>query len=173
MPSATLLGSGPRDGGLSPPSRVRTGAGNRGTLFYDLAKYVLPRIAFALSKELEEYGCTAVCLTPGWIRSEAMLEIFEVTEDDWRSGCTKDPHFCISETPRFVGRAAAALAADPQVSRWNGRSLHAFELSQEYGFTDLDGTQPDSWRYIKEVALAGKPAGDGPYRLRPTPRSND
>lgn len=145
----------------------------RGTLFYDLAKWAPPRIAFALSKELEEYGCTAVCLTPGWIRSEAMLEIFEVTEGDWRAGCEKDPHFCISETrassaaPR---RRWAVPAADPDVGRWNGRSLHAFELSQEYGFTDLDGTRPDAWRYVREVQLAGGPAGDGPYRLRPEPQ---
>lgn len=141
----------------------------RGTLFYDLAKHVPPRIAFALSKELAGHRGTAVSLTPGWIRSEAMLDHFGVTEQNWREGCERVPHFCISETPHFVGRAAAALAADPDVNRWNGRSLTAFELSQEYGFTDLDGTQPDGWRYTLEVTLPGGPAGDGPYRLRPEP----
>jgi NAD(P)-dependent dehydrogenase (short-subunit alcohol dehydrogenase family) len=139
----------------------------RGTLFYDLAKHIPPRIAYALSKELADHGGTAVSLTPGWIRSEAMLDHFGVTETNWRDGAEKSPHFVISETPHFVGRAAAALAADPRVGRWNGRSLDAFTLSQEYGFTDLDGTQPDAWRYIAEVEQAGRPADDGPYRRRP------
>lgn len=142
----------------------------RGTMFYDLAKYVPPRIAYALSKELAGHGGTAVSLTPGWIRSEAMLDHFGVTEANWRDGAATEPHFIISETPHFVGRAAAALAADPRVHRWNGRSLHAFALSQEYGFTDLDGTQPDAWRYLAEVQLAGKAPDDAPYRRRPASR---
>ncbi|MGH8792362.1 MAG: SDR family oxidoreductase [Stackebrandtia sp.] len=141
----------------------------RFSFFYDLAKFAPLRIGFALSKELKEYGGTAVSLTPGWIRSEAMLDThFKVTEENWRDGCEQNPHFCITETPYFVAKAAAALAADPDVARWNGKSLHAFELSQEYGFTDLDGTQPDGWRYVKEVIIPDGPAGDDGYRLKPS-----
>jgi hypothetical protein len=103
-------------------------------------------------------------VTPGWLRSELMLEIFETTEERWRDGCAKDPHFCMSESPRYIGRAVAALAADPDRARWNQQSTSSAELARAYGVTDLDGTQPDAWRYIAEVIEPGRPAGDEGYR---------
>jgi NAD(P)-dependent dehydrogenase (short-subunit alcohol dehydrogenase family) len=134
------------------------------SLFYDLAKASVIRMAKSLAHELLPYKCTAVALTPGWMRSEIMLDHFGVTEENWRDAALKEPHFIISETPRFVGRAAAALAADPEVNRWNGQSVSSGELAQEYGFYDLDGSQPDCWRYIVEVQEAGKPANASGYR---------
>ena len=107
---------------------------------------------------------TAVALTPGWMRSEEMLEHYGVSEANWRDATERTPHFCISETPLFVGRAVAALAADPDVARWNGQSLSSGGLAQVYGFTDIDGTRPDCWRYMVEVIEAGVPAGDAGYR---------
>ncbi|SNX65750.1 NAD(P)-dependent dehydrogenase (short-subunit alcohol dehydrogenase family) [Streptomyces sp. TLI_55] len=136
----------------------------RATFFYDLAKSSVLRMAFALSHELGPRGATAVALTPGWLRSEMMLEGFGVREDNWRDALTKVPHFAISETPRYVGRAVAALAADPDVSRFNGQSLSSGGLAQVYGFTDLDGSRPDAWRYIVEVQDADKPADVTGYR---------
>ncbi|MFC6884560.1 MULTISPECIES: SDR family oxidoreductase [Actinomadura] len=134
------------------------------SFFYDLAKASVNRMAFAQAKELGPLGATAVSLTPGWMRSEIMLEVFGVTEQNWRDALEKEPHFAISESPRFVGRAVAALAGDPQVARWNGESVSSGQLAQEYGFTDLDGSQPDAWRYIVEVQDAGKPADATGYR---------
>jgi hypothetical protein len=95
----------------------------RVSFFYDLAKAAVNRMAFALAHELEPHGATAVSLTPGWLRSEAMLEAYGVTESNWRDATARSPHFAIPESPAFVGRAVAALARDPDVSRWNGRSL--------------------------------------------------
>ncbi|MFB9753199.1 SDR family oxidoreductase [Paenibacillus hodogayensis] len=134
------------------------------SLFYDLAKTSVIRMAQSLSRELRPHGCTAVSVTPGWMRSEIMLETFGVREDNWRDALAKEPHFVISETPRFVGRAVAALAGDPKVSRWNGLSLSSGELAQQYGFDDLDGSRPDAWRYMAEVQDAGKPADAAGYR---------
>jgi NAD(P)-dependent dehydrogenase (short-subunit alcohol dehydrogenase family) len=137
----------------------------RVSMFYDLAKTSVVRLAWALGEELSDRGATAVALTPGWMRSEAMLEHHGVTEADWRDACEGTPHFCISETPRYVGRAVAALAADPDVARWNGESLSSGQLAGVYGFTDLDGTRPDCWRYMVEVVeRAGASAGDSGYR---------
>ena len=136
----------------------------RVSLFYDLAKTALIRMAWAQSEELAPHGGTAVALTPGWMRSEAMLEHYGVTEADWRRGTERSPHFCIAESPVFVGRAVAALAADADVARWNGQSLSSGGLAQVYGFTDTDGTRPDCWRYIVEVREAGLPADDTGYR---------
>jgi NAD(P)-dependent dehydrogenase (short-subunit alcohol dehydrogenase family) len=136
----------------------------RVTMFYDLAKTAVIRLAWAQAQELREHGCTAVALTPGWMRSELMLEHHGVTEENWRDAIEGTPHFCISESPLFVGRAVAALGADPDASRWNGQSLSSGELALEYGFTDTDGTRPDCWRYMTEVVDAGKPAGDDGYR---------
>ena len=137
----------------------------RVSMFYDLAKTSVIRIAWALAHELRERQGTAVALTPGWMRSEAMLEHHRVGEANWREATERTPHFCISETPRYLGRAVAALAADPDVSRWNGRSLSSGELAQVYGFTDLDGTRPDCWRYMVEVVERdGATAGDAGYR---------
>jgi NAD(P)-dependent dehydrogenase (short-subunit alcohol dehydrogenase family) len=132
--------------------------------YYDLAKTSLTRLAWSLAHELREHGGTAVALTPGWMRSELMLEHYGVSESNWRDGTKRTPHFCISETPRFVGRAVAALAADPERSRWSGQSLSSGGLAQVYGFTDLDGTRPDCWRYMTEVVDADGPAGDAGYR---------
>ena len=132
--------------------------------FYDLAQATVNRMAVALAHELRPHGATAVSLTPGWLRSEAMLEAFGVTESNWRDATARVPHFAISETPAFVGRAVAALARDPDVSRWNGRSLSSGQLARVYGFTDLDGSQPDAWRYLTEVQDAGKPADVTGYR---------
>jgi NAD(P)-dependent dehydrogenase (short-subunit alcohol dehydrogenase family) len=137
----------------------------RVSTFYDLAKSAVIRLAFAQSVELAPHGCTAVALTPGWLRSEMMLEHFGVTEDNWRDAASIQPHFAaISESPRFVGRAVAALAADPDLERRNGGSFSSGELAREYGFTDLDGSQPDCWRYLVEVQDAGKPADATGYR---------
>jgi NAD(P)-dependent dehydrogenase (short-subunit alcohol dehydrogenase family) len=132
--------------------------------FYDLAKVAVNRMAWAHAKDLEKYGATSVSLAPGWLRSEMMLETFGVREENWRDATANVPHFVISETPRFVGRAVAALASDPQRSRWNGQSLSSGGLAQVYGFTDLDGSRPDAWRYVPEVQDAGKPADATGYR---------
>jgi NAD(P)-dependent dehydrogenase (short-subunit alcohol dehydrogenase family) len=133
--------------------------------FYDLAKASALRLAFAQGKELEPHRCAAVALTPGWLRSEMMLENFRVTEENWRDAAAFQPHFAaISESPRFVGRAVAALAADPDVMRRNGGSFSSGGLAQEYGFTDVDGSRPDCWRYMVEVQDAGKPADPTGYR---------
>jgi NAD(P)-dependent dehydrogenase (short-subunit alcohol dehydrogenase family) len=133
--------------------------------FYDLAKNAVIRLAFAQSVELVPHGCAAVALTPGWLRSEMMLDNFGVTEENWRDGAAVNPHFAaISESPRFVGRAVAALAADPDVQRRSGGSFSSGELAREYGFTDIDGSQPDCWRYMVEVQDPGLPADPTGYR---------
>ncbi|MFO7698100.1 MAG: SDR family oxidoreductase [Anaerolineae bacterium] len=118
-------------------------------LYYDLAKTSVNRMAWGLAQELEPHGCTAVCLTPGWLRSEMMLDHFGVTEANWRDAVEANPGFEESETPHFVGRAVAALAGDPDVHRWAGQSLSSLELAREYGFTDLDGSQPDCWTMLE------------------------
>lgn len=122
------------------------------SVFYDLAKVAVNRLGFSLGHELARHGATAVSLTPGWLRSELMLEHFETTEATWRAsvGRTAPPGFEHSESPRFVGRAVVALASDPDRARWNQRSVTAGELAREYGFTDVDGTQPDSWLHMPD-----------------------
>lgn len=134
------------------------------SLFYDLAKTSIIRMAQSLAHELSAYQCTAVAVTPGWMRSEIMLDHYGITEENWRDATVKEPHFIISESPRFVGRAVAALAGDPEVDRWNGQSVSSGQLAQEYGFYDLDGSQPDCWRYLVEVQDAGRPANASGYR---------
>ncbi|TDO54711.1 NAD(P)-dependent dehydrogenase (short-subunit alcohol dehydrogenase family) [Kribbella sp. VKM Ac-2527] len=136
----------------------------RNSFFYDLSKATVNRMGFSLAHELEPYGATAVSLTPGWMRSEAMLDAFGVTEANWRDATERIPHFAISESPSYVGRAVAALAADPDRSRWNGQSLSSGQLAKVYGFTDLDGSRPDAWRYMVEVQDPGKPADTTGYR---------
>jgi len=138
----------------------------RGTvgLYYDLAKVSAIRLALVQANELGPHGATAVSLTPGWLRSEMMLEHFGVGESNWREATEHTPHFAISESPAFVGRAVAALAQDPDVPRWNGRSLSSIQLARVYGFTDIDGSQPDSWRYLAEVQDQDKPADVTGYR---------
>jgi NAD(P)-dependent dehydrogenase (short-subunit alcohol dehydrogenase family) len=136
----------------------------RVSFFYDLAKAAVNRMAFALAHELRPYGATALSLTPGWLRSEAMLDAYGVTEANWRAATERSPHFAISESPAFIGRAVVALAQDPDVSRWNGKSLSSGHLAKIYGFTDLDGSQPDAWRYVVEVQDARQPADVTGYR---------
>jgi len=132
--------------------------------FYDLAKAANLRSAFALGHELKKYGGTAVAITPGWLRSEHMLEAYGVTEANWQEACKKQPHFAITESPRYVGRAVAALAQDENKQRWNQQSLSSGQLAKIYGVTDVDGSQPDAWRYLVEVQDAGKPADTTGYR---------
>ncbi|MFF0850572.1 SDR family oxidoreductase [Streptomyces sp. NPDC003388] len=155
-------------GGLVVEVTDGTADHNRDTyrvnLFYDLAKASVLRMAFALGHELGPRGASAVALTPGWMRSEIMLDAFGVREDNWRDALDREPHFAISETPRYTGRAVAALAADPGVSRFNGQSLSSGGLAREYGFTDLDGSRPDAWRYMAEVQGSGRPADVTGYR---------
>jgi NAD(P)-dependent dehydrogenase (short-subunit alcohol dehydrogenase family) len=122
--------------------------GYRGNVWYDLVKMSVIRLAFSLSRELRRTRVTAVAVTPGFLRSEAMLEGFGVTEAHWRDGAKKDPHFIASETPAYVGRAVAALAADPKVASKGGRVLSSWALAREYGFTDLDGSQPHWGEYF-------------------------
>lgn len=140
------------------------GAHYRLSVFYDLCKTAVTRMAWAHAKDLASFGATAVSITPGWMRSEIMLETFGVTEANWRDATAKEPHFVISETPRFIGRGVAALAADPDRHRWTGQSLSSGGLAQVYGFKDLDGSQPDCWRYLREVQDAGLPADARGYR---------
>ncbi len=156
-----------RPGGLvvemTDGTREYNDANYREPAFYDLAKSAVIRLAFAQSKELAEHGCAAVALTPGWLRSEMMLEAMGVTEENWRDGA--NPHFAaISESPRFVGRAVTALAADPELMRRNGGSFSSGGLAREYGFTDVDGSQPDCWRYMVQVQDPGLPADPTGYR---------
>jgi NAD(P)-dependent dehydrogenase (short-subunit alcohol dehydrogenase family) len=132
--------------------------------FYDLVKVAVIRMAWAHSKDLAKHGATSVSITPGWLRSEMMLEAHGVTEENWRDATLKTPHFAISETPRFIGRAVAALAADPDRARWNGQSTSSGDLAKVYGFTDIDGSRPDAWRYIRAVEGPGKPADATGYR---------
>ncbi|MDW5597008.1 SDR family oxidoreductase [Conexibacter stalactiti] len=137
----------------------------RETYFLDIAKWAVLRMAFVQAHELKPHGATAVVVSPGWLRSEAMLEeAFGVTEDTWRDAIPRQPHFAISETPRFTGRAVAALAADPQRHRWNGQSLSSGQLAQVYEVDDLDGSRPDAWRYMVEVTDAGRAADTSGYR---------
>jgi NAD(P)-dependent dehydrogenase (short-subunit alcohol dehydrogenase family) len=139
-------------------------ANYRLSMFYDLAKTSVIRMAWAQARELRSHRCAAVALTAGWMRSEQMLDNYGVSEANWRDAIAKQPHFVITETPRYVGRVVAALAADPEVARWSGQSLSSGQLAKVYGLTDLDGSQPDAWRYVPEVQDAGKPADATGYR---------
>ncbi|HEX6311377.1 MAG TPA: SDR family oxidoreductase [Acidimicrobiia bacterium] len=120
------------------------------SVFYDLAKVAVNRLAFSQGHELEPHGATAVAITPGWLRSETMLEGFGVSEANWHDA-PAPPGFAVSESPRFVGRAVVALASDPDRARWNQQSVDSGRLALEYGFTDVDGSQPDVWRYIADT----------------------
>ncbi len=151
--------------GMTDGTRDYNAAHYRVSVFYDLVKTAVLRLAFSQAADLMPYGCSAVALTPGWMRSEMMLEHFGVAEANWRDAAAVQPHFAaISESPRFVGRAVAALAADPEVLRRSGGSFSSGGLAREYGFTDVDGSQPDCWRYLVEVQDAGLPADAAGYR---------
>ncbi|MFD5880545.1 SDR family oxidoreductase [Streptomyces yangpuensis] len=133
----------------------------RGTFFYDLAKSAVIRLAFAQSAELKQHGVAAVAITPGFLRSEAVLDHFGVTEADWRDGVAQDPDFAHSESPAYLGRAVAALAADPQIMTKTGRALATWGLYEEYGFTDADGTRPDfAAHWAKNLEAEYGPLGD-------------
>jgi len=165
-----------RPGGLVVEMTDGTADYNAGhyrvSAFYDLAKTAVLRLAWSQGHELAAFGCTAVALTPGWMRSEMMLDNYGVTEANWRDVLARpvtppypDPgHFGISETPTFTGRAVAALAADPDHARWNQASLSSGQLAQEYGFVDVDGSAPNAWRYLVEVQDPGKPPDTARYR---------
>jgi len=143
------------------------------SVFYDLAKIAVTRLAFSQGHELEPHGAAAVAITPGWLRSEMMLDNFNVTEAHWRDaldanrtgrGPTAPADFALSESPRYVGRAVAALAADPGRGRWSRRCVSSAQLAREYGFTDVDGSRPDIWRYFDEVRGRGAGASLDDYR---------
>ncbi|GAB3551338.1 NAD(P)-dependent dehydrogenase (short-subunit alcohol dehydrogenase family) [Actinopolyspora lacussalsi] len=125
--------------------------GYRGSPFFDLAKTSVIRLARIQAAELRKHGVAAVALTPGFLRSEAVLEHLGVTERTWRDGIGKDPHFAYSETPAFLGRAVVALATDPDVLSKTGQSLATWDLAEEYGFTDTDGSQPHWGRYFRHT----------------------
>ncbi|CAG9615034.1 hypothetical protein BACCIP111899_04270 [Bacillus rhizoplanae] len=122
----------------------------RGSMFYSLAKISTIHLAQAMAKDLAPYNITSVAVSPGFLRSEAMLDIFGVTEENWQEGAKKDPHFIASETPFFIGRAIAALASDPNVHKKTGKALSSWELAREYKFKDIDGRQPDWGKYFEE-----------------------
>src|SRR5262245_827477 len=165
-----------RPGGLVVEMTDGTAAHNatryRISVFYDLAKVAVNRLAFSQGHELAPLGATAVAVTPGWLRSEMMLDAFGVSEENWRDAVsppsgqapTAPPDFGVSESPRYVGRAVVALASDPNRARWNQQSLDSGQLAREYGFTDVDGSQPDSWRFIEEVREPGHEADLDGYR---------
>ena len=142
------------------------------SVFYDLVKQSVNRLAFSQGHELEPYMAAAVAITPGWLRSEMMLENFGVTEANWRDALDDraggqpkaPPDFALSESPRYIGRAVAALATDPDRKQWNKKSLSSGELARHYGFTDIDGSRPDIWRYMTEVRETGRVANLGDYR---------
>ena len=126
--------------------------------YYDLVKAAVERITLGLTAELKGTKVTALAVTPGWLRSEAMLDHFGVTEETWRDATAREPHFCISESPAYVGRGIAALAADEGQDRYAGRVLTSHDLATAYGVTDADGSRPDCWRYVVEIQDPDKPA---------------
>ena len=133
------------------------------SVFYDLAKAAVNRLAFSQGHELAPRQAAAVAITPGWLRSEMMLDAYDVTEDTWRAAAAP-PGFAVSESPRYVGRAVAALAGDRSRQRWNQRSVTSAQLAAEYGFTDIDGSRPDVWRYQEAVERGDREARPSDYR---------
>jgi NAD(P)-dependent dehydrogenase (short-subunit alcohol dehydrogenase family) len=125
----------------------------RGNLYYSLAKISAIHLAAGMAADLKPHGITALALTPGFLRSEAMLEHFGVTEDNWKDATKQEPHFIASETPFYIGKAVVALAADPNVHSKTGAALSTWALTDEYGFVDVDGTRPHWGRYYQEHVL--------------------
>jgi NAD(P)-dependent dehydrogenase (short-subunit alcohol dehydrogenase family) len=132
----------------------------RGSMFFDMIKVAITRLGRMLKDELAPHGITALSLTPGFLRSEEMLDHFDVTEENWRDAIAEDRWFAISETPRYIGRAVAALAADPEVARWSGTAQSSGSLARHYGFTDLDGSRPDASRYFADAYFGDKKDAD-------------
>ena len=122
----------------------------RGHLYYDLTKNNAIRLAIAFSYELRKKNIAAMAITPGFLRSEAVLENLGVREENWRDGIAKRPEFAESETPFFIGKGIAAIAADPNVMKKSGRVFNSHELAVEYGFRDVDGRLPDVWGYFRK-----------------------
>ena len=148
------------------PLMVRTGGGlivevtdgidpgYRGSLFYDLTKASVIRLAQNQAADLRPHGVASIAISPGFLRSEAVLDHFGVTADTWRDAIAKDRHFAASETPRFVGRGIAALAADPDVLQRSGQALGSWDLGRIYEIDDVDGTRPDWATYFARVESA-------------------
>ncbi|MFJ2743896.1 SDR family oxidoreductase [Streptomyces sp. NPDC087440] len=146
------------EGGLVVEITDGTAESNKGfreNFYYDLAKNAPIRMASNVAHDLEGVGGTAVSVTPGFLRSEQMLDHFGVTEANWRDAIAKEPSFAIAESPVYVGRGIARIAADPERGRWNGRSLSSRDLAVAYGVRDADGSQPDAWGYLSRV-MAGE-----------------
>ena len=148
------------DGTESYNARFRKGT----SLAYYVAKAGSHLLTRAQADELAPHGAAAVGVTPGWLRSEAMLSAYRVSEENWHAALAVQPHFGISETPAYVARGVAALAADPEKLQFSGRTLDSFGLARRYGITDVDGSRPDAWRYLVEVQDPGKPADPTGYR---------
>jgi NAD(P)-dependent dehydrogenase (short-subunit alcohol dehydrogenase family) len=154
----------------SPGLIVEVGDGDtldyRGTLFYDLVKVTVSRLAYAMAEELHKHRVAAIAVTPGYMRTEGVLDHWGVTEANWRDGAKKDPNFIASETPFFVGRAVAALAADPKVMEKSGGLYGSWTLSDEYGFTDVDGNRPHLGRHFEEAYGGQPPSGPAKTAFR-------
>jgi NAD(P)-dependent dehydrogenase (short-subunit alcohol dehydrogenase family) len=133
--------------------------------YYDLVKANVERIVKGLSAELADHPVTALGVTPGWLRSEQMLDHFGVTEDSWRDACVKTPGFAISESPAYVARGVAALTLAPDAGRWAGTIISARQLADTYGFTDTDGSRPDCLGYLAEYGWE-QDDGEGVDRFR-------
>ncbi|MFI8260972.1 MULTISPECIES: SDR family oxidoreductase [unclassified Streptomyces] len=137
----------------------------RDNMYYDLAKNAPIRLAFGLGQELAEYGGAAVAVTPGFLRSEQMLTHFGVAEDNWRDAIALEPAFAIAESPQYLARTVAALAADPdRARRWNGKSTSSGELAEVYAVTDTDGSRPNALAYFEDVVYGGKEGSPEDYR---------
>jgi NAD(P)-dependent dehydrogenase (short-subunit alcohol dehydrogenase family) len=148
------------DGTSEYNRKFRAGVG----FYYDLVKAAVERITIGLTAELAQESCTALAVTPGWLRSENMLDEYGVTEQNWRDALRRVPHFCISESPAYVARGIAALAADSDVARYAGRVVTSAELARTYDITDTDGSRPDCWSYVTEIQDTGRPATAAGYR---------
>ena len=159
-----------RDAGLIVEVTDGDTFGYRGNLFYDLAKNAVARLAYAMAADLHAHNVTALAITPGFLRSEHVLDSFGVSEENWRDAVAKDPYFAESETPCLVGRVVAALAADPDVAAKSGRLFGAWTLSKEYGIYDVDGRRPD-WgtffpRKVREIVDGGEPTDMNVFIVR-------
>ena len=155
--------------GTAPGLIVEIGDGDsytyRGNLFFDLIKTTVIRLAFAMARELRKKNIAAIALTPGFLRSEMMLEKFGVTEENWRDAVKKVPDYSESETPLYAGRAIACLASDPHLMKKSGRVLSSWTLSEQYPFCDVDGRRPHFGRHFNETyGDIIKPCDDGFYQ---------